>query len=264
MKKVRLLTLFVVMVGPLAFAQIDLSENFMYVRPQQSMGNFIRQAAGLQLQGLYLIPKSPFAVGANIGVNFYGNQKTRQTYTFTDGSQTETNVKVSNQYFSFNLVGRADLLKSGIFIPYVTGQVGFNEYWTNLTIEDPEDEDGCDPLENKILLKDGAFSITGGAGVRWDLGSVIKKAGTGRFFVDLSAEYTQGGKVSYMNVEIPSDPAPAAHHHTPATSDNVTAFQAKFVNPTSQVVHEHHVGDVYTSPIQQVNFKLGVMYRLKL
>ncbi len=247
----------------LGSARFDLTTSYTYSRPQQRMGDFIRQAHGLQVQGLYLVPKTPFAVGADIGYSMYGMQTTRQTYQFSDGSSTETDVHVSNGFFTVNLVGRADFFKSGILIPYVMGKVGYNSYLTSLNIENPDDPGGCKPMENKVLLKDGAFSTTAGAGLRWDLGSVFKSAGRERFYADFSALYTNGGSVSYMNVNIPADPNPVTYQHaSTTTADGVSSYSAQFVNPRTQVVHEHHVGDVYVSPIQLLEFKLGFVYRI--
>jgi hypothetical protein len=127
-----------------------------------------------------------------------------------------------------------------------------------LYIENPDDPDGCRPLENKALLSDGAFSISGGGGIRWDLSSVFKGTAKDKFLVDLSVLYTQGGSVQYMNVNIPATPE---HHSTPAT-DNVSTYNARFINPANQIVHEHHVGDVYQSYIQMMEFKLGIVYRI--
>jgi hypothetical protein len=261
MKKSLLLTFLLAAINSVAFAQAELSASYSFFSPQQQMGRFIQQAHGLQVQGLYLIPNSRFAVGGSAGLNTYGSQSTRQTYRFSDGSSTETDVEVSNNFINFNLVGRADLLTSGAVIPYVTGQAGYNFYYTSLYIADPNDVDGCKPLENESLTKDGAFSVTGGAGVRWDLSTVLKKVGRNRFFVDFSANYTEGGRVSFMNVNIPADPDPVAHQH-PVSRGDATPFSTRFINPTNQVVHEHHVGDVYTSPIQMLSFKLGVLFRV--
>ncbi len=263
MKKSFLLAFFLITVSSGAFAQFDLSAGYSYFRPQQQMGRFINNASGLQMQGLYLIPGSRFAVGANAGYNFYGSQKTRQTYRFSDGSATETDVEVSNNFITFNVVGRADLRTSGMVIPYVSGQAGLNVFYTDLFIADPNDADGCKPLENATLTKDAAFSATGGAGVRVDVASVFKKAAANRFFVDFSANYTQGGRVNYMNVNIPADPDPVAHQqHTSVPRGDVTPFSTRFINPGNQVVHEHHVGDVYNSPIQMMSFRLALVMRV--
>jgi len=247
--------------GSAAFAQAELSASYSYFAPQQRMGRYIQGAHGIIMQGLYQLPNSRIALGANIGLNTYGCQSTRQTYTFSDGSSTETDVEVSNNFFNLNLVGRADLLGSGPVIPYLMGQAGYNLYYTSLYIADPNDADGCRPLENKTLMKDGALSLTGGAGVRWDLGTVFKNAGMNRFYVDFSANYTGGGRVRFMNVNIPAAPDPVAHQH-PTPGNDVVPYSAQFINPNNRVVHEHHVGDVYASTIQMLSFRLGFAFRV--
>jgi hypothetical protein len=263
MKKTGLLTLLLALIHSLTFAQYDLGLNYTYARPYHSMGNFIKQAHGASFQALSVIPNTSFAVGAEAGIHGYGNQTTRQTYRFSDGSSTETNVNVGNYFFVFNLVGRMDLLSGKALTPYLMGKVGYNLYWTNLNIEDPQDEDGCKPLENKALLTDGAFSVSGGGGLRWDLSRVIKKASQGRFYADLSMQYTQGGRVKYMNVNIPPEENPQPHqHHTRNSSNDVVSYNSKFINPVNQIVHEHHVGDVYTSLIQSMEFKFGLVFRI--
>jgi hypothetical protein len=198
-------------------------------------------------------------VGTGIGINGYGSQSTRQTYRFSDGATTETDVNVNNTFLAFNAIARMDLLASGVVIPYLIGQAGYNLYRTTLYIENPDDPDGCKPLENKALLSDGAFSVSGGGGVRWDLSTIFKSAAKDKFLVDLSVLYTQGGSVQYMNVNIPA--TYPQHHSAPAT-DNVSTYNARFINPANQIVHEHHVGDVYQSYIQAMEFKLGLVYRL--
>jgi hypothetical protein len=261
MKKVLFLFQILMAAGTAAFAQYDLAAQFTYFRPQHQMGTYINNAQGIQAQALYRIPNSRFAAGAGIGINGYGSQNTRQTYRFSDGATTETDVSVNNTFLTFNAIGRLDLLPSAAVIPYLTGQAGYNAYRTTLYIENPDDPDGCRPLENKALLSDGAFSVSGGGGIRWDLGSVFKGMGKERFLVDLSALYTQGGRVQYMNVNIPATPVTYQHHPAPASSD-VSSYSARFINPANQVVHEHHVGDVYQSYIQMMEFKLGLVYRL--
>jgi hypothetical protein len=261
MKKTLFLLLLSAITCTGAFAQYDLSATYTYFRTQQQMGTYITNANGVQAQALYRIPKSRLAIGAGIGINGYGSQNTRQTYRFSDGATTETDVSVNNTFLTFNAIARLDLLPTAVVTPYIIGQAGYNVYRTTLYIENPDDPDGCRPLENKALLNDGAFSVSGGGGMRWDLGSVFKGAGKERFLVDLSVLYTQGGRVQYMNVNIPATPV-AHQHHPVATTDNVSTYNARFINPVNQVVHEHHVGDVYQSYIQMMEFKLGFVYRL--
>ena len=244
------------------FAQFDLSLNANYARPQGVMNRYIQNAWGGSGQALYRIRYSPFAIGAEIGVSGYGSQTTRQTYRFNDGSATETDVCISSQFATFMLVSRIDVLRDNIITPYINVKAGYHHYWTSLNIADPTDTDGCRPLENTSLLKDGAFAGTLGAGVRWDVSSLFKQVEKGLLAVDFSVNYTEGGNVRYMNVNIPTNPDPVSHHHVATNTDGSQPFNSRFINPQNQVVHEHHVGNVYRSAIQQLDFRLGFLLRL--
>ncbi|MDJ1499708.1 hypothetical protein [Xanthocytophaga agilis] len=262
MKKPFLLIFFLA-IFQFASAQMEWSLQGNYSRPQGVMGKYIKHAGGLNLQGMYRLPNTPFSVGAEIGINGYGSQKTHQRYQFSDGSSTEVDVNVNNSFSSFMLVSRVNLIQTGGIIPYIQAKGGYFHYWTNLSIPDPQDTDGCKPLENTSLLKDGAFAATLGAGVRWDISTVFKKAIPERFWIDLSADYTKGGSVRYMNVNIPADPDPVNHHHPVTNADGSTPYTARFINTQSQVVHEHHVGNVYKSYIEQITFRLGITLTLQ-
>jgi hypothetical protein len=265
MKQSLLLTCVLALAGTVACAQVDMMFNFNFSRPQQEMNTYMSSAFGINGQVLYLVPNTRLAVGADLGYSTYGCQSSRQTYRFTDGSVTETDVSVGNNIVTINLVGRMDLLSGGPLVPYLIGQAGYNRYFTDLTIADPNDADGCRPLANHTLLGDGALSVTGGAGLRWDLSTIIKSAAPRRIFIDFSAQYTQGGRVNYMNVNLPpSPPEPVPHHsHHHISADGAIMYSTRFINPQNQVIHEHHVGDVYRTPIQLLSYKLGFVYRIR-
>jgi len=164
---------------------------------------------------------------------------------------TETNVIVTNSFANLMATGKFFLRKDKLLNPYLSGKLGYSWYKTNLVIEDPEDEDGCKPLDSDKLLVDGTFLASGGAGIRLDFSAVFKKMNTNTLFFDLSAHLTQGGTVEYMNV----------HKHTsnqPAPESDVTA---RFINNRTQIVHEHHVGHVYSSAVEMMEYRIGVVFR---
>ncbi len=242
----------------LASAQADLVFQLNNSLPQGLMGSRMANAWGMSGQLLYRFPESRFALGGEIGINSYGCQTSRQTYRFQDGSSTETDVSVNNDFAQFNVVGRADLRVGGSLIPYITAKVGYLHYWTNLNIADPEDADGCRPLENTTLLKDGTLAGTLGAGMRWDMSGLFKKMPQRKFWLDVSAEYMTGGRVRFMNVNLP----PATGHQHQATTGVADPFSARFINPQTQVVHEHHVGDVYNAHVEKVGLRFGFVLRV--
>jgi hypothetical protein len=248
--------LFLLMMGmycSLVYAQKprwEFNIAYEYSRPQGEMAVNIRRVHGAMMQGMFHFPKIPVAVGLELGFGGYGYQTQRQTYTFTDGSQTETNVNVSNNITNLMLVSQVSLLKPSMFNPYVQVRAGMSRYYTNLYIEDPNDVDDCHPLEQDILLSDRALTVGMGIGVKWDMSSVFKKITNNRIFLDLSTNYMLGPRVRYMNVNEPIKPDMTAE-----------GVEAQFINNQSQVVHKHHVGYVYSSPIDMFNFRFGFSFR---
>ena len=125
--------------------------------------------------------------------------------------------------------------------------------FTDLNIYDPDEWDHCSPVESDILQKDGTLIGSLGAGFRLDMVSVFRKSEPGKFYLDFHSSVTQGGTVKYMNSDAP-DNHPANHNAT----DVVTA---QFVNTQTQVYHSHHVGTLYASPVQLLDFTLGAVFR---
>jgi hypothetical protein len=253
MKKPILLILILGMYLEAVYAQKprwEFNMAYEYSRPQGEMAVNIRRVHGAVMQGVFHFPKIPVALGLELGIGGYGYQTERQTYTFTDGSQTETNVNVGNNITNLMLVSQVSLLKPSMFNPYLQIRAGMSRYYTNLYIEDPDDVDDCHPLEQDILLSDRALTAGAGVGVKWDMASLFPKIAHNRVFLDLSTHYMLGPRVRYMNVNAPKQPDMTAE-----------GVEAQFINQQSQVVHKHHVGYVYSSPIDMFNFRFGFSFR---
>jgi hypothetical protein len=250
MKKVILVLFGVIMIQVAYSQQWDFGSSFNYTRPIGGMSRNIEQGFGITLEGARVLKNAPFTVGAEFSYNAYGHDKTRQQYTFDDGSVTETNVIVTNGFSNLFLNGKFFLRNTKLINPYLSAKVGYSWYRTTLTIEDPEDVDGCRPLESDRLLTDGTFTASGGGGVRVDFSGMFKKMKSNMLFFDLNAHITQGGTVEYMNVHKQLD------HGTPERD-----VMARFINNSTQVVHEHHVGHVYSSFVEMMEYRFGVVYR---
>src|SRR5688572_22212402 len=85
--------------------QWELVSNLNYATATGNMARNINDAVGLTL-GFEKRFKTPFSIGAELATSTYGNQTTRQQYTFDDGAVTETNVLVSNNFTNFSLTGK--------------------------------------------------------------------------------------------------------------------------------------------------------------
>lgn len=250
MKKVILIVWGALLVHAVYGQRWDMGSSFNYTRPTGGMARNIDQGFGITLEGARVLKNAPFTIGAEFSYNAYGRDKTRQQYTFDDGSVTETNVIVTNAFSNLFLTGKFFLRNTKLINPYLSGKLGYSWYRTTLTIEDPEDADGCQPLESDRLLTDGTFTASGGGGVRVDFSALFKKMKSNMLFFDLSAHMTHGGTVEYMNVH-------KQHNHGTPDRD----VTARFVNNRTQVVHEHHVGHVYSSLAEMMEYRFGVVFR---
>jgi hypothetical protein len=250
MKKVILILWGALLVHAANGQRWDMGSSFNYSRPTGGMARNIEQGFGITLEGARVMKNVPFAVGIEFSSNAYGRDKTRQQYTFDDGSVTETNVIVTNAFSNLFLTGKFFLRNKKLVNPYLSGKLGYSWYRTTLTIEDPEDVDGCQPLESDRLLTDGTFTASGGGGVRVDFSGIFTKLNSNMIFFDLSVHMTQGGTVEYMNVHKQSN------HGTPDRD-----VMARFINNRTQVIHEHHVGHVYSSYAEMMEYRFGIIYR---
>jgi hypothetical protein len=240
------------LISGVAFAQdVEFGSNLRFSQPVGSMKRDMNNAFGFTLEAAKKF-KSPIAIGAEFGYQNYGGQTTRQTYTFDDGTKTETNVNVHNDILNFHLTGKFFFRNNKNISPYLSGKLGWSFFRTVLTIEDPEDETACHPLENDVLQNDNTYSIAAGAGVRIDFNSIFRGMNQQRFYFDLSVHSIQGGRIKYMNVE--HDPS-----KQPTPDQDV---MAKFINTQSQVIHEHHVGYIYTNVLNMMEYRLGVFCRV--
>ena len=225
-----------------AAAQTDLAVYFEHQLPQARMRGLMANSFGANAVVLKRVSESAFWVGGAASIGSYGGLTTTQTYRHADGSGTLTDMHVGNNHVAFAAAGRLDLRAGGNMIPYVAAKTGYAHYWTNLRVDNPGDADNSRPLERAMLLEDGTFFGTLGAGVRWDVGSLFKKAPSRRYWLDLAADYTAGGRVRFMNASIL--PGTAGPPGTPT------------------VVHRYHTGDVYAAPLSQLSLRVGFLLRV--
>jgi hypothetical protein len=234
-----------------AFAQVRNAEwgfGYSFSAPQGTMRQNMTQAHGGFLD-FYVSPADKrFALGGELSINGYGRNKTEQTYTFDDGSTAPMDVIVTNNFYNMMLAGRY-YLSTGKIQPFVSGKAGLALYATNLNVYDPDDFDHCEPVDTDVLKRDATMIFSAGGGLRWE---VMPKKMPGKFFMNLAANYTTGGKVDYMNADAPK------HSHSNHTSD----VYMKFLNTQTQVVHEHHVGNVYSSLVELLDVRLTFTLRM--
>lgn len=230
----------------------EMGVNYIYTAPMGSMKNNIRQGNGVVMDFGMITPSKRFSLGVELQYSIYGYDDSKQQYDLDDGTTALMEVTVSNSFVNIMAFGRYYLLTEGNFQPYLAAKGGYSHYSTDLNIYDPDEGDNCSPVESDILQKDGTFIAGLGAGVKMDFSAIFKRSSPGRFYLDFATTITKGGTVKYMNTD-----APAQHTHTTDTD----AVEAEFINTQTQVVHSHHVGTLYNSPVQLLDFRLGVSFR---
>jgi hypothetical protein len=222
----------------------EFGVNYVFSLPQGYMKENMTQAHGAIFNYYYTPSGARYSIGLDFSANIYGHDRTEQTYTFEDGITAPMDIVVNNNFYNIMLTGRQFLGRKKIQ-PYVNAKLGVSIYATQLNIYDPDDTDQCEPVDSDVLKRDAALIFSAGGGIRWEM---LPKKQPGRYFFDLSANYSSGGRINYMNVDAP------ANSHSNHTSD----VYAKFINTQTQVVHDHHIGNVYTGVIEQIDIRFGV------
>jgi opacity protein-like surface antigen len=258
MKKLLVVLLLIVSIQS-SYAQWkrEWSLGYVYTSPTGKMKQNINHGDGIIIDFYMLSPNRKYALGAEMNCTIYGYDKTRQQYTFSDGTTADMDVNVTNTFNNMMASWRYNLLTGKKVTPYVGIKAGYSWFNTELTINDPDDFDSCEPVETALLQKDGTWIYSVGGGLHYDLSSVFRKLRTEVLFINASAFFTQGGTVNYMNTDVPEG------HHASSPPNRSGDVEATFINTQTQVIHKHHVGYVYTSFAQMMDFRLGLTIRRK-
>lgn len=258
MKKITL-TIALLVFGAAAFAQWQVSYgmNFNVGHPTRGMSQFISRGHGITI---YMeARKEGMRVSPIFEISYlnYGRDKSRQTYEFSDGTTADMDIVVGNDVMTAMGGAKIYLRSQGFLQPYVVVKAGRTSYMTNLSIFDPDDGDHCEPVDSDVLSRDATWVYGAGGGLQIDMASVLsRRLEPGIMYLDLGINSQQGGRVNYMNVDAP---VTASQHSMGTRSQDV---QADFLNTQTQVVHQHHVGYLYNSFVQMVDFRIGFTIRI--
>jgi hypothetical protein len=259
MKKNVLLALLVIL-SATAGAQVQVGINYGYSLPAGDMKQHLNRVHNFAAEAMYFIPATRNKLGVGIEWRYgnYASLTREQTYVFTDGSSTRTDVRFNSNISNINLSTRYNIAEKNGFIPYLSLKGGYQLFYTSVYVEDPADPGDCIPLEEKNVFKDHTFSASLGAGLQVDLQRLFKKMPEDYCWLNFSTNYTLGGNLRYLNVRNMQD-----HNHVSGTNDaKPDDFTIRFVNVTTQNIHEHKVAQVHQSPIQLLEFRVGFAVRL--
>lgn len=244
-------------------AQFKLGTGYSLSIPQQDMGDNINPVHSINISFLYT-PNSfckRFSVGTEIGFGNYAYVTKEQDLRFPDGSGIKTDVIYSSNVINGALLVRANLAAKGKVIPYIQAKAGATSFFSNVYVEDPEDESSCKPLEAKNIIKDNTFFGSYGGGAQIDLSAFSKKTKPGNFVIDIGINKIKGGHLNYINTKniqthIHTDP------NSPVEPGKGEPVNVQFVNITTQTIHEHQVAELYNSKLRMLDIKIGMLFTL--
>lgn len=236
-----------------------------YQSPQGSMAHNINGATGVSFQAGYHLPvlKNKLSVNADFGSGRYGKQRVEQTFQ-SDAVQTPTNFMVNYinfaNYTHLNL--RYEMVSKGIVIPYVQMIGGRQTLGTRVRINEYDEGfggDGCEPLENDVTFRKRTMVWGYGGGVLVNLTSnKQRRCSENDILINFSVSQIRGGSMDYVNVKQLEQV-----QSTPEPDETGKAFTIPFININTNNIHNHTVARVYNSPLQQLQFRLGVIFRIE-
>jgi hypothetical protein len=241
------------------------SQSFKFVSdyslglPQQQMAKNIQVIHSLHAGGLYQLPRQwkKLSVGLELGVGFYAHEKIDQTFNFDANTSTVVPVNYNSNVINGNLQTRYQFLdeRSAMIVPYINAKAGVYNFYSNVNIEDPNDPGGCRPLEKKNLISDYTFYWGAGAGFQINPSLFSKHKKDGPIMIDISINTIRGGKLDYINTKNLKD-------EQDLSQTGGKPLLVKFINVSTQDIHEHKVAQVYTSALRILEIRGGLILRI--
>jgi hypothetical protein len=257
MKKCYILT-FIIITSISALSQFSISTGYALGLPKQALNENINALHSISLGGTYKLPGklSRVQIGVDMSWGTYASNSKEQTFTFSNGYSTSTNVNYGSNVILANAATKIMLLENKLLLPYVSGKAGYASFYSNIYIEDPNDPLGCRALDQQTLIKDGAFTTCLGGGIQIDWSIFNKKNTKGRHWIDISVNTINGGTVDYINTKKLYD------SNNPPTNTDGKPLNVKFINATTNEIHEHQIAEVFSTPIKMLEFKIAAVFAL--
>ncbi|HEV7779730.1 MAG TPA: hypothetical protein VGO58_00610 [Chitinophagaceae bacterium] len=251
-------SLLLILAGYTASAQIYFNAGYSYSSPQQEMAKNINGLHSLSTGFMYRFPGklSRIQAGIDLSWGMYADEQKKQTFNFGGGFSTETWVNYTSNVAQVRATARVFLLEDKQVMPYISGKAGYTNFYSNVYIEDPHDPNGCKALDQDNIIKDGIFSVAYGGGLQFDWRLFGSRKQAGRRYIDISVNNIRGGKISYINTKKLIDA------NNPPVGSNGKPLTVRFINASTQEIHEHQVAEVYTTSLRMLEFKISTVFLL--
>jgi hypothetical protein len=172
--------------------------NFMLTFPRgEYRENSNKTGIGLGLEGAYVIPRLPLALGFAGSVATYGSRTFKVPFSGTV-QLVNVDLTTSNNIATGHIFLRLQP-QDGVFRPYFEGLLGFHYFWTESSVKDERYED--EDIAGSTNLSDIAHSYGAGGGLQFLVHrGATNNPGQGvEVFVDLKVRYLYGGNAKYFD-----------------------------------------------------------------
>lgn len=236
-------------------AQLYLSTGYATGIPHRDMGKNIPAIHFFTAGASWHLPGRLKAVELNtdLGYGLYGNTRLMQTFTFNNGTSTETFVNYNSSAALAAMGLRYHFFPRKNISPYLGVRAGYMELFSSIYVEDPRDPFGCRALDNETIISDGNWFRSWNTGLKLDWHLFGKKTRKRFGWIDIGVQQTNGGALQYINTKRLKDAnASAAGNHT--------SLDMRFINASTQDIHEHKVAEVYKTPIRMLEFRISAVF----
>ncbi len=215
---------------------------------------------GFGLSGGYSFASStPFYLEFKSSWGSYSSTTLSQTYSFSNGTQTNVNVDYRSSMHKY-LLGTKWMIGNSYktIRGYVTPQVGLANFRSRIVIADPQDEDDCQALERRTTQKFAGFVYGGELGAEIAMEHIFKKIQQENTHkIILSLNYLAGFKhFEYVNIRYMMDEVHGEH-----TMNDDRDINAQFINVSTNAIHEHKIAELYHSPLRFWGFNIGYVVK---
>ncbi|MGD1843743.1 MAG: hypothetical protein ACFB0B_23045 [Thermonemataceae bacterium] len=218
------------------------------------MALHIDRINAIAMDFFYILPNQKSAIGIEISQGGYGYEEQEEVYVFPSGATTDALLITNNNVFNIGLAYRYDLKTQGAFIPYLQARTGVSTFKSDIALQDRNEfiTSSCPkPLEEEVLSSDAALYLGAGVGARLDLQTIFKKLKQDVLFLDFSVSYNYGTNIAYMSLNNPQ-----RNLNTGSEVENINIQFASEAEP--DIILEQDAGDIYSNPLQLVDFKIGL------
>ncbi|HLP56717.1 MAG TPA: hypothetical protein VK151_16890 [Fluviicola sp.] len=235
--------------------------------PNKSIMPKMSTNAGLGLQFAYKpVQRIPLMIEFKGSLGMYSNRTLQQTYYFDSLNKTTTDVTYSSAMNRIGIGTKFYLVNDYRTVrPFITPQVGMAFMRSKIVVADPLDEDDCEALERKTTQRYSGFTYGGEAGVEVSMSHLFNiNAEDNKHRLYASVTFMNSfNRFEYVNVKYMKD-----HDHAAMTSgtggtstaDGDRDINGKFINVSTNSIHEHKIAELYNTNLQFWGFNIGYTF----